>query len=485
MSDTRPTLVFGLVAAVGANLSQFMETFCGLLKKFDYEPVPIHLTELLREHVLTEPRSLTWSSPAERLETLMTAGDNLRSSLKRGDAMALLACLAINGTASGTRPRAHVIRQLKHPEEIATLRRIYGDRFFSVALYSTREERLAHMTNLLDIGPQDAGRLMQRDEEDETNDFGQRTRATFELADVFIRLSQKDCARAQEEAQRFLDLIFGAPDVSPTADEHAMYLAYAASFRSADLSRQVGASIVSAEGDAIAVGANDVPQAAGGQYWPGEGDRRDHYYKCDSNHERKMAIARDLFLRIHPDEQTDEDFRAFLRKLDGSLLNDITEYGRAVHAEMEAILSCSRAGARTRGATLYSTTFPCHNCAKHIVGAGVREVHYVEPYPKSLASPLHDDSIHIEDHEKASTVSDGKVIFRHYVGVGPRRYVDLFSLKLGSGRRVRRKVASTGALTAWKRPEAAPRVPSEESAKMLEDVAVIELKAAVEKSDEN
>ena len=56
-----------------------------------------------------------------------------------------------------------------------------------------------------------------------------------------------------------------------------------------------------------------------------------------------------------------------------------------VHAEMEALLSCARSGVSPVGGTLYSTTFPCHNCAKHIVAAGLRRVVYVEPYPKSRA----------------------------------------------------------------------------------------------------
>ena len=72
---------------------------------------------------------------------------------------------------------------------------------------------------------------------------------------------------------------------------------------------------------------------------------------------------------------------------------DITEYGRAVHAEMEALLSCGRSGVSTRQCTLYTTTFPCHNCAKHIVASGISRVVFVEPYPKSLANDLHSDAI--------------------------------------------------------------------------------------------
>jgi deoxycytidylate deaminase len=482
-SPQRPTLVFGLVAAVGTDLSQFMDTFCELLRKYAYEPVRLHLTELLKEHV-AEAGSLSWENEAERLEVLMTAGDDLRENLERGDAVALLAALGVaehRKQYTKPAPAAYVVRQLKHPEEIAVLRRIYGDRYFSVALYSTFDERLDYLKERKNIDDADARRLIKRDEEDETNDYGQRTRDAFELADVFIRLNHRNYAAAQAEAQRFLDLLFGKPDLSPKTEEHAMYLAYAASLRSADLSRQVGASILSAKGDVVAVGANDVPCSGGGQYWPGDADQRDHRKGVDSNYERKMEIARDIFRRVRPDSTSDEEFRAFLDSLKGSLLLDITEYGRAVHAEMEALLSCARSGVSTRDAALFSTTFPCHNCAKHIVGAGVRTVFYVEPYPKSLASPLHGDSIVNEDDEQENSgrESDGKVMFRHYVGIGPRRYIDLFSLTLSSGRRVRRKAKGAGSLAEWERSNAQPRVPSEKSSDDLEAVAISELNAAM------
>ena len=64
---------------------------------------------------------------------------------------------------------------------------------------------------------------------------------------------------------------------------------------------------------------------------------------------------------------------------------DLTEYGRVVHAEMHALCDAARLGKAIKGATLYCTTFPCHNCTKHILAAGIRRVVYIEPYPKSLA----------------------------------------------------------------------------------------------------
>jgi deoxycytidylate deaminase len=260
-----------------------------------------------------------------------------------------------------------------------------------------------------------------------------------------------------------------------------MYLAYAASLRSADLSRQVGAVITKSHGDVVSVGANDVPCAGGGQYWPDKNDQRDHAKREDSNTKHRLKIARDIFERTQPDKKTDEAaFGAFLKALDGSLLLDITEYGRPVHAEMEAVLSCVRNGISTRGAHLYCTTFPCRNCAKHLVDAGIMEVQYVEAYPKSMASTLHSDAIYWEEAAAPGEQPCGRVAFKHYVGVGPRRYMDLFSLTMSSGRRVKRK-NKAGEISPWDPSTAEPRVPSEAASIDLELKAIAELRMAMER----
>lgn len=124
-----------------------------------------------------------------------------------------------------------------------------------------------------------------------------------------------------------------------------------------------------------------------------------------------------------------------------SKIKDITEYGRVVHAEMEALLSAARSGIATSTATLYCTTFPCHNCAKHIISAGVKRVVYVEPYPKSKAQEFHSDSISLRK-------DGGGVFFDPFIGVGPRSFFNLFSTHLGSGYPVVRKT-SEGQTLDW------------------------------------
>lgn len=146
---------------------------------------------------------------------------------------------------------------MKRPEEVATLRKVYGDGFYSIGVFATQKERLDFLINR-DAPKGEAFNLIKRDSE-EADPYGQQTRATFHLSDVFVSVRDH---RYEEELQRFFDLVFSNPFVTPSQREHAMFLAYASSLRSGQLGRQVGAAITSKSGDILSVGCNDVPAEA-------------------------------------------------------------------------------------------------------------------------------------------------------------------------------------------------------------------------------
>lgn len=102
---------------------------------------------------------------------------------------------------------------------------------------------------------------------------------------------------------------------------------------------------------------------------------------------------------------------------------NVIEFGRAVHAEMTALMDAAGRGVSVHGATMYTTTFPCHLCARHVVAAGIKRLVYVEPYPKSLAAQLYPDSIQVDEAGGDSSL----VSFVPFVGVAPRQYMNLFS----------------------------------------------------------
>ncbi|ABB73428.1 Deoxycytidylate deaminase [Nitrosospira multiformis ATCC 25196] len=448
-------LVLGIVAPVGVNLDDVQNRLESFFNQFLYEFHFIHISKLGQPYIEAPLPNLT---ELQRLDNGMNNGRFLRNKFKRGDFYALLAIKAINqkrasinGKTRLLKRYAHVIRSLKHPTEVETLRRVYGDGFFLLGVSSSIESRKYYLKNIKGVPEEEIDRLISRDDK-EAGDFGQRTRDVFQLADAFV--TTDDTARLSEQLSRILDLLFAAPVVSPTADEYAMFMAYAASLRSADLSRQVGAVISNVYNDIIATGANDVPRFGGGLYWPTDEDQRDYVLGKDSNEMEKREITLRIMKKLEPNSQKNDEYLiAEGKKIlsDTGVLN-ISEYGRAVHAEMEAIISAARNGISIRGSTLYSTTYPCHNCAKHIVAAGISKVRYIEPYPKSYAIKLHEDSIEANGRGESK-----KVQFEAFVGIGPRRFVDLFSTSLSSGRKLIRK--QDGRLVEWKRNSAELRVP--------------------------
>lgn len=221
-----------------------------------------------------------------------------------------------------------------------------------------------------------------------------------------------------------------------------MYAAKSASLRSSDLSRQVGAAIFTADGELISQGCNEVPKAFGGTYWDGdEQDYRDVKLGYDPNDLIKKEVVRDLLERLLRGGMLSESATkiggaaaivdAFVKGapedapdgygcLDGAAVMELTEYGRVVHAEMGAICDAARLGRALKGAVLFCTTFPCHNCTKHLLAAGIGRVIYMEPYPKSKAKELHENEIEIE---KRSTT---RVSFLPFLGISPARYRDVF-----------------------------------------------------------
>jgi len=53
---------------------------------------------------------------------------------------------------------------------------------------------------------------------------------------------------------------------------------------------------------------------------------------------------------------------------------------RTIHAEMNAILQCAKFGVETDGAEIYVTHFPCLQCTKMILQAGIKTIHYLKDY---------------------------------------------------------------------------------------------------------
>lgn len=489
-------LVFGFVYAVGTDADPVITVLKKYLKQYRYDAEEFRISDQLRS--LDLGISFDVRSPFEERNALMSAGN---AACARADDDRVLAVMAINEIASQRsedeekRPtaktrNAHLIRSLKRPEEVHLLRQVYRPGFFLIGIADDDDAQVTYLTKEIGLSEPEARLLIERDR-DEQLLHGQRTRKTFYLADVFV---QRKGEAYKDQLERFLELVFGHPFRTPKREEHAMFMAYASAARSAQRGRQVGAAIATPEGEVIAVGMNEVPSPRGGPYWDGDPDDcRDHTRDVDSNFEHRDRIVKSVVKRLDSKLLTADNLFPIMQKVVSNLrqgaepreveevsrnqldeirslltdkssaaklvhesdLREITEYGRAIHGEMDAIMNCVRLGISVKGTHLFVTTFPCHNCTRHIVGAGIKKVYYIEPYPKSKAEDLHNDAICFDEAEAART---GKIPFLPFVGIGPRRYLDLFSLDLSSGREIKRK-ADNGMPLLPAKAESAPRVP--------------------------
>ena len=113
-------------------------------------------------------------------------------------------------------------------------------------------------------------------------------------------------------------------------DEYFMGVALLSAQRSKDPGTQVGACIVGQDNKILSMGYNGMPIGC-------------------------------------PDDEMPWD-------RDGAPLD--TKYLFVCHAELNAILNHGRAG--LEGAKVYTTLFPCNECAKAISQSGIREVIYLQ-----------------------------------------------------------------------------------------------------------
>jgi deoxycytidylate deaminase len=444
-----PELFFGLCSPIGVDNKKAYTLLAELLKKYSYNSEYFKVTTLMKS---LKPSGIEIKeTPLEdRYDAYINYANKLREVMGFPYTLAMLCCAAVRnfrrekeGNPDTYIPKtAYVFDQFKRKEELDLLRQVYGKLFVVISLYSEKKTRLEQLINriasdhsearLADSHATIAGQLIKRDQSEEGVPSGQRLEEAFPCADLFLNLDDPD--GAEKLLTRFLDALFGSNSVSPTRDEYGMQTARNAALRSVDLSRQVGAALFSHIGEIITVGCNEVPKALGGTYWTGDvGDARDIQKGFDSNERIKKSLLVDFAKRLKEagflkEQEKELDVARFIIKetsrggvLRDAQLMDLLEFGRMIHAEMSAICDAARLGKSVKEGVLYTTTFPCHLCAKHIIASGIKRVVYIQPFPKSYAEQLHGDAIVV-----GKSIDREKVVFEPFIGIAPLRYRELF-----------------------------------------------------------
>jgi deoxycytidylate deaminase len=466
-------LVFAVVGHVGSGTSEIADALGQLLSEtlldgrtFDVEVIKAR--DIIREFGAERGKPLPVQKDVPDLadvEAFQNLGDEMRSEItQEGQPDYAAVARRMVGKIRGARarqtkaniedgkpvlpdgyPRAYILDSIRHPEEVNLLRHIYSDAFILIGVVCEQERRCSRVqSKYRDAGRQAALEFMERDAGD-NKIYGQHVTDAFHLSDFFVDNTPERKTGGlpnpawdiNEHLSHLIKILTHADLARPNSAETAMYHAQGAAMQSACLSRQVGAALIDSDGTVLATGSNEVPKAGGGVY--GERfEKEEHDGRCAFREEDEVKFCRNTReqntiiselisaipeLNMAPPERKQKLATELRRTRIGSLV----EFSRAVHAEMDAILSAARTGVHIAGTRLFVTTFPCHYCARHIVTSGIDEVQYIEPYPKSRALALHDDAIKIERSDWTPPSKGGsRVLFRPFSGVAPRLYKRAF-----------------------------------------------------------
>lgn len=441
-----PEIVVAFVAAAGSDRDQIILTFERLLRQFDYDSRVVRISSMLERTVTTAIPT----SARDRAWLLQTEGNRLCELAERSDALAFLAVEGISEArleahrAAGREANvldvapgnAYLLWSLKRPDEVMTLRAIYRTRIFVVSVHTPLRDRIDRIAQgqadlaghlALDTADQDAAlALIERDDAEAKGseaEYGQNVSDTYPLADFIVDASSPESLDAT--ASRSLNIIFGDPFATPTRSEFGMFVAHAGALKSAELGRQVGAALLTDAGEVLAVGTNEIPRPGGGHFWHGDpNDDREFVRGFDTSDRLRQRLISEIveaIVDVAPDEIV-LDRPNLAKALESTRLQDLIEYGRAVHAEMAAMLDAARLGIQIKGSIASVTTFPCHWCSRMLIAAGVSRVEYIYPYPKSLATEIYRRTIRTTPAGSLDTVP-----FLPFIGVAPRRYAVAFS----------------------------------------------------------
>lgn len=484
-----PEIHIAFVRPLGIDVSKIRSHFAAALRAYGFGTKLIKYSRFLAD--FDPPEMPGEEESYEYYVNRMNAGDALRDQAG-GQILAMLAVDEVSRTRGGASGSgvAFLHDSVMHPQEVEALRQAYGSLVFVVSIHSAESTRRKQLRiRLLERGSTTANvdervaELMLRDEGRMRGVEKQRLsrEETFHTADVFLDgsvassfIGEKGDEFPDESShagvRRFLRQLFSFPHGAPTVEEAAMAHAYLGALRSTALSRRVGAAVVSKDGRLLATGRNDVPKGGGGLY---DGcdprDQSDSSYEyrkdsfpildedttgADSNDLVKHEILKELCEAVESEgivQAIDAD--DLLQRLvaspavRGTQFSQVIAFGRTVHAEMDAITTAARDGISLKGAILMTTTFPCHECARHIIATGIDEVVYVEPYPKSRVMQLHADAVDLMDDREVER-QVGRVLIRPFVGVAHRRLSELFSFETRKHDDPK-DVSSYGKAVAW------------------------------------
>ncbi|MHA3183322.1 deaminase [Legionella pneumophila] len=458
-------IIIGVVAPLGAERKWFLKSLEEKFTKNGYVTRRISITDEIINFTGKDNRTLSFEYFVK-----MEICNELRKRYSSGFLMGIVIHKLRELRENKNQKVVYVIDQIKNVNEYNVLSHVYGLNFLQISLFSNENCRDSNLKSKFkndcvknlneykfepkNIGFFDASMndevshlfqefsasILSKFEDqilpDVTHnlikkDFneivsgsklnGQQVSDLFHLSHYFFNLDDSK-VNISKEINKFISLLDGSNEDYPTQDEFGMSLAFQVSVRSNfPNNRHIGAAILSSYGEVISVASIRAPCPSSNptlfdQYQVQDGYLvyrnkitqwkkflTEHYQKCEH-------------LDSHKEKNILDDISNFL--------NDSLDFHPCTHAEIAAIIDAAKLGISVRKSTLYTTTFPCHLCAKEIINAGISKVIYLEAYPKSKNKELYPKLIDFDPSHTSSLLP-----FCFYSGIGPKRFLYVYSVK--------------------------------------------------------
>ncbi len=251
-------------------------------------------------------------------------------------------------------------------------------------------------------------------------DHGQQVELCIDRADIVIdNGGEVTLSPFKKKVLNYAGLAAGDQRRFAEPHEILMHQAYASSHSSKCLKRHVGAVVVAPTGEIVGVGYNENPSGTNPCVEEPEYGRRcfrdivrnNHFEKLSEDGGKCPACGNKLPVIQGPPWRCPScEKKGIKTNLEAFFFPDrAMNWCTAIHAEDRALIS---AGGQAKGATLYTTTFPCFQCAEKLTHVGIRKVFFTEAYP---------------DPESARRLKIAGVEFVQFEGVRSAAFERLFS----------------------------------------------------------
>lgn len=323
---------------------------------------------------------------------LQKLGDDMRTNKGGGFLVNSVLETFWNRYSTQPEPERLVIDGIRNVQEIKRLQDIYGYRFLLIAVLASSEDRWGRIGSSayvdFGLGRSDFIADEQRDLNEETT-HGQQVELCMDRADILLDNSKNVTLPAfHEKVLDFIDLATGEKPRAASQQEILMNIAYSASNSSKCVKRHVGAVVVDEGGQVVGVGYNENPintkpciEEPAYDFKCFRDIVRNRHFAVLS---REKALCHKCGTPLPEIEGPPWRCPTCLKAGEKTNLEKLffpdraLNWCTAIHAEVWAILA---AGYRCRKGTLYTTAFPCFQCAEKIIQMGIEELFYTESYP--------------------------------------------------------------------------------------------------------